>query len=357
MSDAPPDADALLAPLASHKALLLAVSGGPDSVALMLLASRWSQRARHRIEIATVDHGLRPESAEEARRVGEWTHALGFPHHALRWLGDKPASRIQERARNARYVLLAQCAREIGAREIGAREACAIVTAHHADDQAETVLFRLTRGSGVAGLAGMAPASTRDGVVLLRPLLGLRKRALEDLCAAARHPFLRDPSNADASYARPRLRALGETLANQGLDGDALLRLGRRAARANEALDWATTRLCDEALLLRDEAQARFSASLLRAAPQELLQRLIAREIVRLRGPEALRFDRLENAAHSLREALEKNAARRITLGGALLDAGAAHVVIRPAPPRRTASRETLSARAVEHDSECDSRS
>jgi tRNA(Ile)-lysidine synthase len=349
MSDAAPDADALLTPLASHKALLLAVSGGPDSVALMLLASRWSQRARHRIEIATVDHGLRPESTTEARRVGEWAHASGFPHHALRWLGDKPASRIQERARDARYALLAQCAREIGA------EDCAIVTAHHADDQAETVLFRLTRGSGVAGLAGMAPASTRDGVALLRPLLGLRKRALEELCAAARHPFLRDPSNADESYARPRLRALGDTLASQGLDGDALLRLGRRAARANDALDWATTRLCDEALLLRDEAQARFSAFLLRAAPQELLQRLTAREIARLRGPEALRLDRLENAAQALREALENNTARRITLGGALLEAGAAHVVIRHAPPRKRASRETSDAIIADTDSECDS--
>ncbi len=215
-----------LAPLARESALLLAVSGGPDSVALMLLAARWPRRAAGvKITVATVDHGLRENSREEALQVGRWAGALGFDHRLLSWEGPKPTSRVQESARAARYALLCACAREI------ARE-CALVTAHHADDQAETILFRLTRGSGVAGLSGMASVSTRDGVRLLRPLLDVPKAALEAICDEAGHPFFRDPANENTRFARARLRALSATLSAQGLDRGALLRLGGRAARA-----------------------------------------------------------------------------------------------------------------------------
>ena len=221
-----------LAPLAGESALLLAVSGGPDSVALMLLAARWPRRAAGvKITVATVDHGLRENSRDEALQVGRWAGALGFDHRLLIWDGPKPATRIQETARAARYALLCACAREI------ARE-CAVVTAHHADDQAETILFRLTRGSGVAGLSGMASASTRGGVRLLRPLLDVPKAALEAICDEAGHPFFRDPANENTRFARARLRALNATLSAQGLDRGALLRLGGRAARAESALSW-----------------------------------------------------------------------------------------------------------------------
>jgi len=123
-----PEAERALDLLAPCRSLLLAVSGGPDSVALMLLCAGWRDRASHDIAVATVDHGLRPESRAEAERVGDWARALGFAQHLLTWTGDKPATRIQERARDARYRLLADCAQRIGAD--------AIVTAHHADDQA-----------------------------------------------------------------------------------------------------------------------------------------------------------------------------------------------------------------------------
>jgi tRNA(Ile)-lysidine synthase len=321
-------ADALLAPLANESALLLAVSGGPDSVALMLLAAEWSQRASRRIEVATVDHALRPESRFEAESVRDWARALGFTHHLLTWEGAKPETRLQERARDARYALLAACARAIDPR-------CAIVTAHHADDQAETILFRLTRGSGVAGLAGMAEASTQNGVTLLRPLLLAPKSDLEALCEAARHPFLRDPSNENDAFARVRLRRLSATLAAEGLDTPALLRLGKRAAQADEALAFAATSERVHALLAQEAQCSRLDARRLRALPLELLQRLLAGEIMRLCNPNALRLERLERAARIVKESLEQNRQMRLTLGGVSITVAEEEVTLAPAPPRR----------------------
>jgi tRNA(Ile)-lysidine synthase len=332
--DPPSDADALLAPLAGEKALLLAVSGGPDSIALMLLAARWSLRAMRRIEVATVDHGLREGSREEAEQVGEWARALGFRRHILRWEGAKPASRVQERAREARYALLATCAREIG-------EDCAIVTAHHADDQAETILFRLTRGSGVAGLSSMARVSMRDGVRLLRPLLGLRKAELEAIRVAAGHPFFHDPSNENDIFARARLRKLSATLEAQGLDASALLRLGARAAQAEEALAWSAGRALSEATIARDASETRLDARVLREFPRELLQRLLAAEVARLGAPAAIRLERLERAAQTIAQALESGLPARITLGGASIERRAVEIVMRRAPPRRKTRAET----------------
>ncbi|HXZ18039.1 MAG TPA: tRNA lysidine(34) synthetase TilS, partial [Roseiarcus sp.] len=139
--------DALIAPLATPKATLIAVSGGPDSTALLLMAAEWAARRGARVFAATVDHGLRPESAAEAAGVALLSAKLSVPHATLVWSGAKPATRLQERAREARYRLLLAHAEKIGADRIA--------TAHHLDDQAETVLFRLLRGSGVSGLKGM----------------------------------------------------------------------------------------------------------------------------------------------------------------------------------------------------------
>lgn len=328
-ADAPllPDPDVTLALLSGAGSLLLAVSGGPDSVALMLLASRWSLCAGKNIAVATVDHGLRPESHEEARLVGEWARALGFPHRHLLWEGAKPKTRIQERARAERYRLLAQCAREIGA--------TAVVTAHHADDQAETILFRLTRGSGVAGLAGMAQVSKLDDLQLLRPLLGLRKQELESVCVAAGHPFLRDPSNDNPAYARTRLRRLRAVLDADGLDARALLRLGARAARSEAALAWSAEQIAKGLPAERGEAEFRVAADALRALPQELLQRILAAEIARI-GASAPRLERLETAIEELARALETGTPLRRTLGGTLMTLGKGLFIMKREAQRRS---------------------
>jgi tRNA(Ile)-lysidine synthase len=318
-------ADALLAPLAEEKALLLAVSGGPDSVALMLLAARWSLRETKRIVVATVDHGLRAGSREEALSVASQAEALGFEHRLAVWEGEKPSTRLQERAREARYARLADCAAGIG-------PGCAIVTAHHADDQAETILFRLCRGSGVAGLAGMAAVSTWDGVKVLRPLLNVPKAALRAICAEAGCAYVTDPANADPRFARARLRSLMTTLASEGLDRDALLRLGRRAARAEAALRLCAARVEERAQVEINETAASFRADLLRGESEELLMRLIETQISRWGS--APRLDRLERALERVARALAKGETLRTTLAGALIDVDAGFLRFRGAPPR-----------------------
>jgi tRNA(Ile)-lysidine synthase len=325
-ADSLPAPDETLAPLAAHESLLLAVSGGPDSVALMLLCEQWSERANKRIAVATVDHGLRPEAAEEARQTARWAADLGFSHRTLRWEGEKPKTRIQERAREARYRLLCGCAREIGA--------TAIVTAHHADDQAETILFRLARGSGVAGLAGMAVCSQIDGLALLRPLLGLRKSELEALCAARGQEVLRDPSNENPAFARVRLRRLAALLEAQGLDREGLLRLGVRAARAEEALVWSAREAARALPAEREERHFRAAAGPLRALPREILQRIVLEEITRIAAG-APRLERLERAVDGLARALVEEEPFTTTLGGASIALSNGNVTIAPQPPRR----------------------
>ena len=314
--------------LAPYNSLLLAVSGGPDSVALMLLAAQWAGRAERRIAVATVDHGLRAGSCAEAETVGEWARALGFTHHHLTWVGDKPTSRIQERARAARYALLVDCAITIKSE--------AIVTAHHADDQAETILFRLSRGSGVAGLSGMAPIAPCGSVKLVRPLLDSAKADLEDICQEADHPFIADPSNHDDKYARVRLRQLAPLLAARGLDQRALTRLGRRARQATEALDFYAQSARKTALIESDATSARFDAAALQRLPVEIVLRLLTMEMVRLAPEAQLRLERLERLGETLVAALAEGRAWRATLAGVLLETHRGALILRPAPPRRS---------------------
>ncbi|QGM46949.1 tRNA lysidine(34) synthetase TilS [Methylocystis heyeri] len=344
----PPDRAApapdLLASLAGEGSLLLAVSGGPDSVALMLLAAQWSRtRPDARIEVATVDHGLRQNAHDEALLVGRWARAQGFVHHILTWEGPKPAARIQERAREARYDLLCACAKEIGPE-------CAIVTAHHADDQAETILFRLLRGSGVSGLAGMAASSQRAGVRLLRPLLGASKAELENICVAAGHAFVRDPSNENEKFARAKLRKMSATLEEQGLHAVALRRLGRRAAQADEALNWCAERAWPAAVLVIEGTQTRFDPAALREAPAEIVQRLLLMDFRRREG-RIPRLDRLERAAETVKEKLKTETNARIALGSLLIEIGKDAVTLRPAPPRFRgfAKFETKSRRSADN--------
>lgn len=299
-------------PWKNARGILLGVSGGPDSVALMLLAARWSREAPSRppVRVATVDHGLRKGSREEAEAVSRWAGALGLQHDILAWEGVKPSARVQERAREARYALLFRCAAETGADHV--------MTAHHADDQAETILFRLIRGSGISGLAGMASSTPRGGLILARPLLQYPKAELVALCEAEAHPYFRDPSNDDPGYARTRIRQLGAILARQGFGRDALLKLGRRMARAEAAL-------AARARALREQLEARRKPGSLEAdlspfagEPEEYLLRMLADELIVI-GGKPVRLDRLEALTAKLGRALRERSCFAATLGGAVL--------------------------------------
>jgi tRNA(Ile)-lysidine synthase len=214
-----------LGPFERGPRLAVAVSGGPDSMALCLLADDWVRARGGAIVGLIVDHGLRPESASEARQVAAWLSARRIPWHILTWQGAKPRAGIQAAARAARYDLLCAWCRAAGVLHL--------LTAHHRDDQAETVALRQARGSGADGLAGMAPVRELVGLRLLRPLLTVPKAALIALLEAAGQPWLEDPGNLAAGFARSRLRRDAE------LDVVHLARLAGESAAERAALDRA----------------------------------------------------------------------------------------------------------------------
>jgi tRNA(Ile)-lysidine synthase len=229
------EAARLFGALATVPALILAVSGGPDSTALLWLAARWRDDLKQppRLLAVTIDHGLRKESAGEAKAVARLAKKLKVEHVTLRWTGRKPKTGIQEAARNARYRLLSE--------EAHRQNAMHIVTAHTQDDQAETVLFRLARGSGLSGLVGMRwfdgmPVAGAKPAHLIRPLLNVPKARLIATLKAAKIPYVTDPSNGDPRFTRPRLRGLMPLLAAEGLTAQRFGRFSRRAERIEEAL-------------------------------------------------------------------------------------------------------------------------
>ena len=325
---AAPTIDALLAPLKEFEAALLAVSGVPDSTALLAMAAGWACRVHPapRLAAATVDHGLRRESAAEAATVGALCQRLGVPHRTLVWEGEKPVTRIQERARAARYALLSAHARAIGAG--------AIVVAHHLDDQAETALFRLLRGSGVAGLSAMAASTDLGGIALVRPLLGVAKRDLVAYCEAHGLAYARDPSNQDPRYARTRMRRLASGLAAEGLDAAALARLARRASQIEDALARQTQAAAARLGLPRS---ARCDAAALLAEPTEIVQRLIAAAIADIggRAPSRVGLAKVEALTQDLLRAYAAGAPFSANVAGARVRLARGAVRVEPEPPRR----------------------
>ncbi|KRP98940.1 MULTISPECIES: tRNA lysidine(34) synthetase TilS [Bradyrhizobium] len=333
------DAKRLFAGLAGAPALLLAVSGGPDSVALMWLAARWRRALAQgpRLVAVTVDHGLRPEAAREARDVKRLARSLELPHHTLRWTGPKPGTGVPAAARAARYRLLAQAARKHGATHI--------LTAHTRDDQAETLLMRMLRGSGVAGLSAMARETERDGVLLTRPLLDISKAQLIATLQKARIGFADDPTNRDRTFMRPRLRALMQMLAAEGGDARNLARLAARIARANAALevlvDGAEHYL---ALKSEDNSGTGFDAALFAVMPEEIRVRLLKRAIDRVGHEGPAELGKVETLLAAMDEALDGTLGKREsrlkqTLAGAVISIAAGRIRIGPAPPRRARSR------------------
>ena len=286
------EAKSLFADLDHWPALVLAVSGGPDSTALMVLAARWRSglKRKPRLIAVTVDHGLRAQSKREAAAVKCQAAALGLEHNTLHWRGTKPATGLQQAARAARYGLLAQAARKAGAG--------AILTAHTLDDQAETVLIRMSRGSGVTGLGAMQRMAVIPGhepLFLVRPLLDIPKARLVATLTVARIAFADDPSNRDPRFTRARLRGLMPDLAAEGLDARRLSLLARRLKRADRAIEAAVDRA--EAELSRPPSPPgaiTFDAAGYSGLPAEIALRLIGRAIVRAGNEGPVELGKLE---------------------------------------------------------------
>src|SRR6201996_4779403 len=344
------EAKLLFAEWKAAPALVLAVSGGPDSVALMWLAARWRRALARGPELVavTVDHGLRAESAREAAEVKRLATSLGLQHRTLRWTGTKPKAGLPAAARAARYRLLAKAAQDHGATHV--------LTAHTRDDQAETLLMRMLRGSGIAGLAAMARQVPREGVVLARPFLDISKGQLIATLVKTGIPFADDPTNRDPHFTRPRLRALMPALAAEGGDARALARLASRLARANAAVEV----LADGAeryLALRDDTaglaganQAEgksFGLASFLALPEEVRIRLLQRAIDRLGHEGPAELGKVEALAAALDHAAAQNPGRqrkstvkvkpklKQTLAGALITVADGRIRIEAAPPRR----------------------
>lgn len=368
------EAKALFSELVDTPVLVLAVSGGPDSTALMVLAARWRDTLakKPKLVAVTVDHGLRAESKGEAANVGRLARNLGIAHRVLRWTGRKPKTGVQKAARAARYRLLAKAAREAGA--------SVILTAHTLDDQAETVLIRLTRGSGLTGLGGMQkisvipgrePAarlrasatrygeqtrnpypevlrrmdsgpgpSVRPGMTkckatlyLHRPLLEIPKARLVATLRAAKISFAEDPSNRDPRFTRARLRQLMPALAEEGLTASGFARLARRLRQADQALE----QMVEEnfaALVRRNGCALAIDAAAFAKLAGEIGLRLLARMLAPV-SEGLVQLGKLEALKEALDAAIGAHEARfRRSLAGALVTLRRGEIVVEPAPPR-----------------------
>jgi tRNA(Ile)-lysidine synthase len=298
-----------LGPLAR---IAVAVSGGADSMALALLLVQWAGTHGASVHALTVDHGLRDAAADEARQVERWLAPLKIQHTTLQWeegrdYRNRPGS-AQGPARDARYRLMTGWCAE--------NDCGHLFLAHHADDQAETFLMRLARGSGVDGLAAMAPLSMRDGVRLARPLLAIPKARLIAFCEQVGQPWIEDPSNHDVSYGRVRLRAARDVLEREGLSGDRLNATAEHMRRARAALDHYAGDLLDKACVWDRHGIGRVSLAAFLAAPEEIGLRALASLLMRASGQfYRPRFERLTRLYDSLRAGPWRDA----TLHGCLL--------------------------------------
>jgi tRNA(Ile)-lysidine synthase len=311
----------------------VAISGGPDSMAMLALAHA---ALPGRVLAATVDHRLRADAADEAAMVAQWCATAGIPHTTLAPPRPPQGASIQAQARHVRYDLLGEWALARGAR--------ALLTAHHADDQAETFLMRAARGSGPAGLAGIRTrwtwqperwrgegSASAAGLLVVRPLLGWRRATLRALAVASALPFVDDPSNADPRHDRTGFRAL---LAQAPLlDVEGLARAAQHCAQADAALAETVAWLERERILPSPPGERCLDVG---DIPRELRRRLARRAIqhVRSHAPAEGSWSDAANI-EPLLDALESGAGA--TRAGVAVSPSGNRWRFRPAPPRRSA--------------------
>jgi tRNA(Ile)-lysidine synthase len=278
-------------------AIAIAVSGGADSLALAILLSHWAGHHDIHLHALTVDHQLRDDAAAEAKQVGEWLSARSILHTVLRWdegihIRDVGAS-PQQAARDARYRLMSEWCE--------ANSCAHLFVAHHADDQVETFLMRLARGSGVEGLAAMSPMVRHGSVCIARPLLDFTKLQLIGVCRAHDQTWIEDPSNESDKSTRVRFRQAQEMLEREGFTRHRLLATARHMRRAKAALDHAVTQLLEQACTVDDYGVARMTVQALVRAPEEIALRCLSRVLSAVSGSAyGPRFANLEGLNHRI---------------------------------------------------------
>ncbi len=303
--------DRLMAPFAPFEAdphLAVACSGGGDSMALAVLADGWARSRGGRVTALIVDHRLRPESAREAETAGRTLATHGIDHRVLACSERLPSSDLENAARRARYRLLEAWCEDNGVLHL--------LTAHHRDDQAETLLMRLARGSGLDGLAGIAPLSLRRTCRVLRPLLTVAPDRLRATLHERGIPYAEDPMNRDPAFQRVRLRAARSVLAAEGLSADRLAATASRLARARAALETLVVDLLARAVALYPLGYATVDGAALKAAPMEVGLRALAVILATVGGADyPVRLERLERLYRLLPDRLGGGR----TLGGCQL--------------------------------------
>ena len=260
-------------PFASPPRIAVATSGGADSLALCLLAARWVQRRYGTLTALTVDHGLRPEAEAETREVRRWLRRRGVAHRVLRWGGRKPKTRVQEEARQARYALLSGWCRR--------HRVLHLLLGHQREDQAETLVLRLARGSGVDGLAGMPAIMERDGIRYLRPLLGVTHAALVATLERWRQRWIDDPSNDDARYARVRIR---RHLTHAAVTGSDLAEAARSIGLVRGARDAEASAFLARATTIDPRGFCTIERGLAREGDIDLIRKALARVLACVGG-------------------------------------------------------------------------
>jgi tRNA(Ile)-lysidine synthase len=325
----------LFSDLRSLPALVLAVSGGPDSTALMVLAARWRDglKVKPRLIAVTIDHGLRKESAAEAAAVARLARKLKIAHRTLCWTGRKPATGLQKAARAARYQLLASAARKAGAAHV--------LTAHTLDDQAETLLIRMSRGSGLTGMGAMSrtaplPGDENKVITLVRPLLDVPKARLIATLRAAHIAYADDPSNHDPRFTRVRLRGLMGALAGEGLDAGRLAQLAHRLKRADTAIENAVDRSMVMSVVRPSAGSVAVDARRFFDLPAEVALRLLGRIVAEAGSEGPVELGKLEALKAALDVAGNTPDRRfRRTLAGAMVTLAGQQITVERAPPRR----------------------
>lgn len=320
--------------------LVVAFSGGGDSTALLALTRAWAVPRGVPVLAVTVDHGLRSESADEAARAGAFCARLRIPHTVLRWTGWDGTGNPQDAARRARRRLIGGFAR--------ARGAGAVLLGHTMEDQAETFLMRLSRGSGVDGLSAMDEEIAWDGLAVLRPLLGSRRETLRAFLRDAGIGWIEDPSNRDRRFARVRVREALGALETLGLGVERLAETAGAMRRAREALEQATADLARAALTAGAAGDAVLDLAAIGEAPREIRLRLFAATLGWVSGaPYRPRLGSLERALEGLEVGapglggtaldglrIERAGTAAATLHGCLIRRRGAKLTVRREPAR-----------------------